>query len=280
MAHYQQATVIYDGPSGTSWQIQGEGQEGHPVTLMPKPYGLYGAPLNVKRQTFAGRRGSRRTSTLAKSPEVELQVRIDGAVGKDIEAKIAEFLSEWPEDGRTGTLQVHTHTHGWRSLEVYRTEAIEPLHTRDPMVSGRAKFLIVASADDPYPVMPYEPVIVKVPHFGEAFYADVHNPGEVTIYPQIKWNGGAAELVGGWRDPVDGVQQAWHAQVTGDALIDLDPHRLTVTDAAGTRGMQLTWQDAGDIPIPPGETVELAFWSLTPGSFEIHAVPRLTRLYA
>ena len=263
MTPFDQATVMYTGPSGRAWQLMGVGQENHPVSLRPRPVGLFGAPLQVNQRDFAGRRGSRRTGTLAKSPDIELQVHISCRSALEMGATLSAWMADWPEDGRTGWLQVHTPQGGWRSLAVYRREAIEALSPHDPMASLSTKQMIVCSSDDPYPQGGAKMQVSD----GTLL---LRNPGEVTVYPQLRFPTAVGEVEitasNGCRVPVN---------IREETLIDLAPNRLTATTAAGTRALLTKWGERPSCPVEPGATVNM--W--VPAGVECWMPPRFVRLY-
>lgn len=270
---YNRETVLYEGPvTGRVWQLQGAAQAAQPVTLMRSPAGLFGPDLQVHRRSLPRSRRQRQVHVRQQPPALELVVDVHTPKHTDTLRVLSQFRKDWPDDGTPGKLSVHTRTGGWRHMDVYRVEKFHDMLGVAPQAANKAKLMIVASADDPYPYGDYEPKLVELSGNGATATVLLTNTGDVPVAPLLFWKG-----LAGWVK-CEGASR-FETTVGTEALFDLDEEELTATEPEGTRPIVTTWDASPACMIGPGKTVGLVLSSQQPGSFEIHLQPRFKELY-
>lgn len=272
MEQYGREVVLYEGPvTGRTWQLQGRGQHDHPVTLMRSPAGLFGTNLNVTRRSLPRSRRQQRVAVRPGALPLELTFDVHMPTPAETQRALMQFVSDWPDDGTPGVLRFNAGGGRWKALDVYRTDRIEDMIGIAPLAVGKAKIMIVASSDDPYPRGDYRPQVQKVAAAGTVTFT-VRNDGEVAVAPRVVWQGAAATLTFGGA-------VAFTTKVTGDSLVDLDAEQLTVTDAATTRPLITSWDKSPALMVEPGGQATFTVGSTVAGTLEAHLVPQFERLY-
>lgn len=247
--------LYYTGPSGRRWQLQGPDQNAHPVTLLRKPVGLFGPPVDVQRRRVLASRNTFRVSTLPDRANIELTVQIAPPDGEEYMMEndggmafaylLSEWLDDWPvDDGTTttpptGTLMARIPGAATRFLDVYRTEEVESLLPVDPLVAGRARFLMVCSADDPYPRLPDGRTFRTVAS-GATTTLRLTNFGTIAVAPRITLSSGPATVevqvsAGGSR------LANFTFKTPGPGTFDLDPNAMTFSLAGDAKPMEWWW---------------------------------------
>lgn len=272
-------TMLYTGPvTGRVWQLNGQGQENHPVTLMPSPKGLYGTGVKVHSREIPRSRTRKRVAVVPEPLNLELVFDIKAETPALTRRVFEQFKEDWPLTGNrhgqlppTGLLSFNSGRSEWKYLDVYRTERFENMLGKSPMALGKAKLMVVACAEDPFPYGDYEPLEVKVSGSNMA-QGVLRNDGQVPTSPTVHWDGPAATLRFG--GDVD-----FTAQVNGEALFDLSPNELTITESRGVRPIITTWNQQPWLTVPAGGTAKLNLSSNRSGKFTVHMPPRWEELY-
>lgn len=248
-------TLEYIGPSGRTWVLQGDDQNAQPVTLLRKPVGLYGPPVDVQRHRVLASRETYRVSTLPQQANIELQVevalpavdvaRLGSRAQDEYMNLLRDWFKDWPvDDGTTvapptGTIVAKRPGVSPRYLDVYRTEEIEPLSSIDPSVALRGKFLIVCSADDPYPRLDTDKVSTPLKPGSTAMFS-VTNVGEVAVAPKLSFDMPRADTKVSVE--VDGKTIAkFTYEIPGPGTFDLDPNELTFSLAGDVKPLEYWW---------------------------------------
>lgn len=272
-------TLLYTGPiTGRTWQLNGEGQEHHPVTLLPSPKGLYGTGAKVHTREVPRSRTRKRVAVVPEPLNLELTFDIKADTPANTRRVFEQFTQDWPlasgtygQLPPTGVLAFNSGGSEWRYLDVYRTERFENLLGKSPIALGKAKIMVVAQAEDPFPYGDYEPLEVSVVPSKQA-QGTLRNDGQVPVSPQVHWQGPAATLTfGGGAN--------FTTKVEGEALFDLAPNELTVTEARGARPIITTWNQQPWLTVPAGGTARLNLSSNRPGKFTVHMPPQWEELY-
>ena len=250
---YEQSTLSYRDPSGRTWQLQGPNQNRHPVVLLRRPVGLFGTGVEVETRRVLNSRQSFRVQTMPQSPNIELVVQVAEHTPKDMATTLQAWFNAWPEDDddaqwnapRTGTLIASTPWVGQRMWDVYRTEEMEPLMGVDPLVARRARFLVVASADDPYP---YGADVVAKATFvaGKQITMPITNTGEVPVPPRVKFT--VPELTDVSVEVTSPAGQrlaTFTYKVPGAGTLDLDPNSMTFSAGGEVKPMDWWWSGNG-----------------------------------
>lgn len=270
---YHRETVLYEGPrTGRVWQLQGARQQKEPVTLLRSPAGLFGTDLQVHRRSLPRSRKQRQVSVRQQPLTIELIVDVHAATPALTQRALSQFMQDWPDDGTPGKLSVHTRTGGWRHMDVYRVEKFHDMLGIAPQAANKAKLMIVASSDDPYPYGDYETVVVQVPGGTTTKTVTVTNTGDVPVAPLVYWKG-----LAGWVKFAGAAK--FQTNVSTEALFDLDEEELTVTETRGTRPIVSTWDASPSCMVGPGESAALTVSAQQPGSFEVHMRPQFRELY-
>ena len=246
-------SLFYTGPSGRRWQLQGPDQNAHPVTLLRKPVGLYGPPVDVQRRRVLASRNTFRVSTLPEQSNIELSVQVaptdNELVAGSVDAffdNVHAWLDDWPvDDGTTitpptGVLESYTPGRGSRYLDVYRTEEVESLLPVDPLVARRARFLMVCSSDDPYPRLA-DQFVAGQAKAGEVLTQKLKNVGAIAVAPRVVLGAGPASvevqvLVGSKRIA------NFSFKTPGPGVFDLDPNAMTFALAGDAKPMEWWWK--------------------------------------
>lgn len=248
--------LSYVGPSGRSWQLQGPDQNAHPVTLLRKPVGLFGPPVDVQRRRVLASRNTFRVSTLPQQSNIELSVEItppDQKIrsmyqkqGGDFLSTVRDWLSDWPvDDGTsvappTGSLVVKHPQVATRYLDVYRTEEVESLLPLDPMVAMRARFLMVCSSDDPYPRLDDETLKTDLPA-NSAVGMSLRNKGEIAVAPRITVDAPAGKVTVEVKVRSKSIAR-FDFNTPGPGTFDLDPNALTFSLAGDVKPLEWWWE--------------------------------------
>lgn len=316
---YEQSTLSYRDPSGRTWQLQGPNQNRHPVVLLRRPLGLFGTGVEVETRRVLNSRQSFRVQTMPQAPNIELVVQVAEHTPKDMARTLQAWFNAWPEDDddaqwnapRTGTLIASTPWVGQRMWDVYRTEEMEPLMGVDPLVARRARFLVVASSDDPYPYGKDVAVTASLAA-GQATTVQVNNVGEVPVSPRLRVDVPALTDVSVEVTSPTGQRLATFTyKMPGAGTLDLDPNSMTfsaggevkpmdwwwsgnggalaamakllgvspeqVPNGGMTRPLALPWGQNADAVLPPG-TSTVKVTASKSGSVDVSITPRYRRL--
>lgn len=248
--------LYYTGPDGRRWQLQGPNQNQQPATLLRKPVGLFGPPVDVQRRRVLASRNTFRVSTLPQQSNFELAVELvppdsmQRSMHNDAGAKfyetVSRWLDAWPvDDGtsvapKTGVLEARHPAGGRRYLDVYRTEEVESLLPLDPMVAMQARFLMVCSSDDPYPRLDDEVSQGSlVP--GTVHVSMMKNPGQIAVAPRITVDAPPAQVAIKVNIGND-VLASFTFQTPGPGTFDLDPNALTYSLAGDVKPLEWWWE--------------------------------------
>lgn len=272
-------TLVYYGPvTGRKWQLQGQGQENHPVTLLRSPKGFHGSGLKVNRQAAPRSRVSRLVSVVPEPLTLELTVDIKGRTPEDTRRVVEQFKADWPSSNTqwdqlppTGRLALNDGYGPWKYLDVFRTDRFEDLIGIAPMAVGKAKLMIVASTEDPYPYGDYEPIRVEA-QAGVMYSVSLFNDGSVPASPRFYWQGPATTL----RFKHG---REFEIKVRGEALIDFSPTELVITEGNTSKPIVTTWNQDPGFVVTGYKQSTFAFSSSAAGVATLHMPPRWEEFY-
>lgn len=247
--------LYYTGPDGRRWQLQGPNQNAQPATLLRKPVGLYGPPVNVERRRVLASRNTFRVATQPQQSNIELAVELTPTDvqlrtaydrrGAEFYSTVQSWLDAWPADDgtavapRAGTLEARHPAGQTRYLDVYRTEEVEPLLALDPMVAMRARFLMVCSSDDPYPRLEDE-TFSGVLQAGALTIFTMRNPGQIAVAPRVTIDAPPSEVELSVQVGTT-VLASFAFKTPGPGTFDLDPNALTFSLAGDVRPLEWWW---------------------------------------
>lgn len=276
---YGRETLVYYGPvTGRKWQLQGPGQENHPVTLLRSPKGFFGTGLKVNRRAAPRSRVSRLVSVVPEPLTLELTVDIKAGTHEETRRVVEQFKADWPASSAqwdalppTGRLALNDGHGLWKYLDVFRTDRFEDLIGIAPMAVGKAKLMIIASAEDPFPYGDYEPIRMDVQPGG---WRDVElfNDGTVPASPRFHWKGRPATLK--FKHG-----REFEVKVSSEALIDFSPTELVVTEGNMAKPIITTWNHDPGFVVPGNSKATFTFSSDTAGVGTIHMPPRWEEFY-
>lgn len=278
-SRYGRETLLYHGPvTGRKWQLQGPGQENEPVTLLRSPKGFVGAGLRVNRRAAPRSRVSKLVSVVPEPLTLELTVDIKGRTHEDTRRIVEQFKSDWPSSGSswdslppTGRLALNDGRGDWKYLDVFRTDRFEDLIGIAPMAIGKAKLMIVASSEDPFPYGDYEPIRVDVQP-DRTHRVELYNPGSVPVAPHVYWSGLQTQL-----HFTHG--RGFDVALEGRALIDFNPTELVVTQGETAKPIITSWDRDPGFVVPAKESRTLEFTSKRAGVATVHMPPRWEEFY-
>lgn len=276
---YGRETLVYYGPvTGRKWQLQGQGQENHPVTLLRSPKGFHGAGLKVNRRAAPRSRVSRLLSVVPEPLTLELTVDIKADTHEETRRVLEQFKADWPSSNTewdklppTGKLALNDGYGPWKYLDVFRTDRFEDLIGIAPMAVGKAKLMIIASTEDPYPYGDYEPIRAEV-QAGGSQTVTLFNDGSVPASPRLYWKGPATTLRFKHGN-------GFEIKVRGEALIDFSPTELVVTERNISKPIVTSWHQEPGFIVPGYQQETFTFTSSAVGSFELHMPPRWEEFY-
>lgn len=278
-SRYGRETLLYYGPvTGRKWQLQGPGQENEPVTLLRSPKGFFGTGLRVNRRAAPRSRVSKLVSVVPEPLTLELTVDIKGRTHEDTRRIVEQFKADWPASGSTwdslpptGKLALNDGHGDWKYLDVFRTDRFEDLIGIAPMAVGKAKMMIVASSEDPFPYGDYEPIRVDVQP-GRPNTIPLYNAGSVPASPRVYWSGNATEL-----HFMHG--RGFDVKLNGRALIDFSPTELVVTQENAAKPIITSWDQDPGFVVPGKDLRTLEFISTATGVATVHMPPRWEEFY-
>ncbi|MBU5654531.1 hypothetical protein KPA07_06340 [Corynebacterium aurimucosum] len=279
VARYGRETLVYYGPvTGRKWQLQGQGQENHPVTLLRSPKGFHGSGLKVNRRAAPRSRVSRLLSVVPEPLTLELTVDIKAGTHEETRRVLEQFKADWPSSNAqwdqlppTGRLALNDGYGPWKYLDVFRTDRFEDLIGIAPMAVGKAKLMIIASAEDPYPYGDYEPIRVGV-RAGAKNSVTLFNDGSVPASPRFYWKGQATTLRFGHGN-------GFEVKLRGEALIDFSPTELVVTEANVSTPIVTSWNQEPGFVVSGYKQEAFTFTSSAAGTVELHMPPRWEEFY-